>query len=255
MNCHISLAMPRLELRDRAERLDLLTRLLSDRPGITATELARELDVSVRSIFRDLRSLRDRGLAVDASRGRGGGLRLPANWGLGRITLAREEALCALLALAIADRLAFPMFATDLARARRKIAAAFPAGERRKVAPLRERIFVGSPASVAVRSSYSVPPTPVMRRLQVAFVDERPIRAEYVKEGGELSVRRLDPHALVINWPAWYLVAYDHSRGSARTFRLDRFVGVDIESGSFAPRAAELVREVLQSAGVEVDRI
>jgi predicted DNA-binding transcriptional regulator YafY len=94
-----------------------------------------------------------------------------------------------------------------------------------------------------------------MRRLQAAFVDERPIRAEYVKEGGESSVRRLDPHALVINWPAWYLVAYDHSRRDARTFRLDRFATVDIESGTFAPRASQIVRDVLQSAGVELDRV
>lgn len=94
-----------------------------------------------------------------------------------------------------------------------------------------------------------------MRPLQAAFVDERTIRAEYVKEGGESSHRRLDPHALVINWPGWYIVAYDHSRGDARTFRLDRFVTVDAEPGTFAPRAADIVRQALQSAGVELDRV
>ena len=94
-----------------------------------------------------------------------------------------------------------------------------------------------------------------MRRLQVAFVEERVIRVEYAKEGGELSTRRLEPHALVINWPAWYLMAFDHLRGDARTFRLDRFVAVELEEERFRPRPGDMVRELIEANGVNLERV
>jgi predicted DNA-binding transcriptional regulator YafY len=247
--------MPTMRRGPRSDRLDLLARVLRDRPGVTAGELAGALGVSVRSVFRDLDALRERGYPIEASRGRGGGLRLHANWGLGRVLLSRDEALCTLLGLAVAERLRFPMFAAEIGRARRKVADAFPTTERRRIAPLRERIFIGEAASAEVRRSYREPAAAPTRQLQVAFVDERIVRAEYVKEGGEPSERRLEPHALVINWPAWYLMAYDHLRGEPRTFRLDRFVSVEIEAGTFRPRAGQLVRELLASTGVVLDRV
>jgi predicted DNA-binding transcriptional regulator YafY len=94
-----------------------------------------------------------------------------------------------------------------------------------------------------------------MRRLQVAFVDERIITAEYVKENGDPSIRRLEPHALVINWPAWYLMAHDYTRGSSRTFRLDRFITVEVETAVFQPKPREMVRELLEATGVVLDRV
>ena len=242
--------MPIVDPRNRTDRLDLLARVLRDRPGVTAGDLAHELGVSVRSIFRDLDTLRERGYPIESARGRGGGLRLHANWGLGRVLLSRDEALCALLGLAVADKLGFPMFAAEVARARRKLADAFPTAERRRIAPLRERILGGGAASAAVRRSYREPAAAPTRQLQVAFVEERVVRAEYAKEGGALSRRRLEPHALVINWPAWYLVAHDHLRGESRTFRLDRFVTVDIEADTFRPRPRQFLQELLDSTGV-----
>lgn len=230
----------------RVDRLDLLARVLRDRPGITVAHLARELGVSSRSVFRDLDHLRERGYPIEADRGRGGGLRLHASWGLGKVLLSSEEALCTLLSLAISEKLSFPMFSSDVARARKKIVDAFPTSERKKIAPLRERIFIGHPASSHVRSTYTNPTVTAMRRLQVAFVRETTVRADYVKESGEFSTRRLEPHALLINWPAWYLLGFDHLRGEPRTFRFDRFRNVDIEEGApFRARPREIAATVL----------
>ena len=230
----------------RIERLDLLTRVLRDRPGITVADLARALNVSARSVFRDLDHLRERGYPIEADRGRGGGVRLHASWGLGRVLLSSEEALCTLLSLAISEKLGFPMFSLDVSRARKKIVDAFPSAERKRIAPLRERIFVGRPASASVRGTYSSPESTVMRQLQVAFVREIIVRAEYVKETGEPSDRRLEPHALLIAWPAWYLLAYDHLRSEPRTFRFDRFRTVTVEQGStFRARPREIATAIL----------
>lgn len=230
----------------RVDRLDLLTRVLRDRPGITVAQLARELGISARSVFRDLDHLRGRGYPIEADRGRGGGVRLHASWGLGRVLLSSEEALCTLLSLAISEKLSFPMFASEVSRARKKIVDAFPSSERKKIAPLRERIFIGRPASATVRSSYVSPPVTAMRRLQVAFVREMTVRADYVKESGESSTRRVEPHAMLINWPAWYLLGFDHLRGEPRTFRFDRFRNVEVEDGApFRARPHEIAALML----------
>jgi predicted DNA-binding transcriptional regulator YafY len=94
-----------------------------------------------------------------------------------------------------------------------------------------------------------------MRRLQVAFVQERVVRATNAREDGVASERRLEPHALVINWPAWYLMAYDHLRGEPRTFRLDRFSAVEVEEGTFRPRPRDMVRDLVATNGVTLGRI
>ena len=239
----------------RIDRLDMLARVLRDRPGISARELAGELGVSMRSIFRDLGALRDRGFPVESARGRGGGMRLRGNWGLGRVLLSREEALCTLLGLAVAEKLGMPLFASELGRARRKIGDAFPSVEQRRLAPLRERIFVGQPASAAVRASYGRADAGVTRRLQSAFVELRVVTVGYSREDGHRSVRSVEPHALVINWPAWYLLARDLERGVTRTFRLDRFISVDPENATFTSMAPAMVREVLESSGVAFARV
>jgi predicted DNA-binding transcriptional regulator YafY len=239
----------------RADRLDLVARTLRDRPGLTAADLAEALGVSQRSIFRDLDTLRERGFPIEGSRGRGGGLRLHPNWGLGRVLLSHEEALCTLLSLAISEKVGMPMFAGATGRARRKIVDAFPMSERRRIAPLRERIFVGVPASARVRASYSDPEAAPSRALQAAFVAEQRVVADYMREDGEVSERTLEPHALVINWPAWYLVAFDLSRGASRTFRMDRFRRVHALPDTFRSRPSEMVSELLARPDVELQRV
>ena len=234
------------------DRLDLLIRTLRDRPGVTCAELARELGVSERTVFRHLDALRERGYPVEAARGRGGGVRLHPNWGLGRVLLSTEEALCALLSLAVSEKLGFPMFAAELPRVRRKLVDAFPAGERRRLGPLRERIFIGAPASAEVRASYGPPPAAVTRPLQAAFVAAVAVDAVYVNERGERLARRVEPHALLINWPAWYVLGFDHLRGACRTFRCDRFETVAGDArATFRPRPREVLAAASGGDGLE----
>ncbi len=240
----------------RVDRLDLLARVLRDRPGITVGALARDLGVSVRSVFRDIDHLRERGYPIEADRGRGGGLRLHPSWGLGKVLLSSEEALCTLLSLAISEKLSFPIFSAEVSRARKKIVDAFPTAERKRIAPLRERIFVGRPASAAVRGSYTTPDAAVMRPLQVAFVKEVMVTAEYVKETGESSTRGIEPHAMLINWPAWYLLGFDHLRGEPRMFRFDRFRGARLEeTRPFRARASEYAEKLQCHSQLTVDSV
>ena len=241
--------------RDRADRRDLILRRLADRPGTTAVELADEFATSVRTIFRDLDTLRDRGYPVESSRGRGGGLRMAPRWGLGRVLLAREEALAALVALAIAERMGQPVFGEELGRARRRLMDAFPSGERRRLVPLRVRVVVGAPASAAVAASYGVPAPASMRVLQAAFADARVMEMSYHRGDGQRSMRTIEPHVLLINWPAWYVLAWDHGRDAARTFRADRIVTATALAATFVPRPSALVTAAMGQHGRGVEQV
>ena len=229
---------------DRNSRLDEMLRLLRDRPGITASDLADQLGTSVRSVFRDAAYLRERGYPIESSRGRGGGLRLHPNWGLGRVLWSTEEALGLLVSLALTERLALPMFGSGLGKARKKLVDAFPSHERRRLTPLRERVMVGPPASAGVAASYRAPKDGAVRALQSAFVQERLVTVAYVREDGERSERRVEPHAILLNWPAWYLIGFDHLRKGVRTFRLDRFESVREEAEGFRPRPRAILAEI-----------
>jgi predicted DNA-binding transcriptional regulator YafY len=247
---HIS-AMPRLS---RADRLDLLTRLLRDRPGATTADLAGELGVSPRSLFRDLDALRERGLPVESSRGRGGGLRVNPSWGVGRVLFSRDEAISVLIGLAIAEKLGFPLFGRSIRRARVTITDAFPSHERRRIAPLRDRIFIGTPASARVRESYRFPAAAAMAHVEAAFVEERRLDIEYLREDGTASRRVIEPHALVINAPAWYVIGLDLSRAGTRTFRLDRVKTAAALTDRFRAHPRSMVAD-LTEAGVLLEHL
>ncbi|HEY0970325.1 MAG TPA: WYL domain-containing protein, partial [Gemmatimonadales bacterium] len=139
------------------------------------------------------------------------------------------------------------------ARARRRLADAFPQGDRHRVAALRERIFVGPAASASVLDTYAETRPRPMRRLQGAFVEARVIVAQYQAPGHEPTLRRLEPHALAINLPAWYLVAVDHSRGGAACIlRLDRISAVEVLDDGFVPRPQAVLRDARGDAALPV---
>jgi predicted DNA-binding transcriptional regulator YafY len=94
-----------------------------------------------------------------------------------------------------------------------------------------------------------------MSVLQAPFVSEGMVDATYLREDGMASTRRLEPHAIVINWPAWYLLAFDYLRGEPRTFRFDRFTAVVARAERFAPRPREFARLVLDERDVPIQAV
>lgn len=229
----------------RSERLEILLRRLVDRPGVTVEALCKDLGVSPRSLYRDLRLLREKGYPIEGSVGRGGGLRLHPSYGLGKIQLSAEQSIAVLLSVAISEKLNLPFFAEDLKPARQKIAGAFGSSQKAVIKRLQERIFVGAHASEKVVLSYSAPKSEIARIVQQSFVTEKCLTLKYINEKNEVSTRLVEPHGIFINFPAWYLITFDHLRKIPRTFRLDRIITA-IESGqSFRPQAEKIFNELV----------
>lgn len=226
--------MTRATTLSRLERLDRLTgRLKADGP-LVLKDIAAEFGVSQRTLSRDIHILRERGLPVEADRGRGGGVRLHWSWGVGRLTLSHREAVDLLVSLAVAEQMKSPILMANLAPIRRKLVASFSRDDRARIKRLRSRILVGQSASVVVLSAFAPPPGGVVERLHEAFLMTRRARIRYRDGSGALTERTVEPHYLLLNYPVWYALCWDHLRNEVRTFRCDRLLQVQPGEETFA---------------------
>jgi predicted DNA-binding transcriptional regulator YafY len=219
------------------DRLDRVLGLLASRPSWTAPELAEELGVCVRTIRRDLSRLSARGVPIESDAGRGGGIRVPPRTGLGRVQLNAQELLDLLLALALAERLESPLLLSTLKSLRQKLAASFPPEERARVGKLRQRILVG-PTARSISATWKPPRAAVLRPLQEAFFEQRALELTY-RASDTSTVRVVEPHYLLLSWPAWYLLVWDHLRGAVRMLRVDRIEAASVQAATFQVRDSE----------------
>lgn len=214
---------------------DQVLGVLSDGQVWTGQRLAERSGLSLRTVRRAIAALREQGLAIDTDVGRGGGLRLGRHAGLPRVRLDHHEAVSLLFALALAESLRLPLLGSGLRPLRTKLAATFPARQRSAIDRLRNRILIGDAASEAVRASWRAPDAGPARLLQEAFIGSRVVRFRYLSQDRRASVRCVEPQYLLLNHPAWYLLAMDRDLGAGRTFRLDGVHQVQVQDASFSP--------------------
>ncbi|MCV3767474.1 helix-turn-helix transcriptional regulator [Rhizobium sp. TRM95796] len=224
--------------RSRFERLDATAARLKDDAGLTAKDLAEQLGVSLRTVSRDLALLRDRGVPVEADRGRGGGVRLPRNWGVGKLSLTYREAVELLVCLAIAEQLPSPWLIANLAAVRRKLVASFAPSLKDKIAGLRSRILIGGSASAAVVESFSPLGAEITEALLTGFLEQKRVRLSYRDVEGRLTGREIEPQWLLLNAPVWYVMGWDYKREAVRSFRCDRILEAHLSETPFTLRPA-----------------
>ncbi|WP_163861553.1 helix-turn-helix transcriptional regulator [Myxococcus eversor] len=220
-----------------SDRLDRVLGLLASRPSWTASELAEELDVCVRTIRRDLSRLAARGVPIESDAGRGGGVRVPPRTGLGRVQLDTREALDLMLALALVEQLGSPLLLSTLKGLRQKLSASFPPEERSRVSGLRRRILIG-PSSRNVTATWKAPRAAVLRPIQEAFFEQRALELTY-RANDVSTLRVVEPHYLLLSWPAWFLLVWDHLRGAVRMLRVDRIESARLTGLTFRLRGSE----------------
>ncbi len=187
----------------RADRLIALILLLQARGRVTAPELAAQLEVSARTIYRDLDALSAAGVPVYAERGTGGGIALPDGYRVDLTALNREEA-SALFLSSVPGPLADLGAGQVLDAALRKLSAALPAAARQEAEAARQRVHL-DPAEWWQTHE----PVPYLRTIQEAVWQDRRLRLSYRRRGGGVATRLVDPYGLVAKASVWYLVAAD----------------------------------------------
>jgi predicted DNA-binding transcriptional regulator YafY len=202
----------------RASRLVQLLLLLQTTGKMTASRLADELEVSVRTIYRDIEALSAAGVPIYAESGPGGGVRLVDGYRTRLTGLTAEEAEA--LALSGLPGAASELgLGTVLAAAQLKVDAALPPELRTRAVRMRERFHLDAPGWFAREEA-----TPHLALLSRAVWDERRVEIRYAKREGDESKRVLDPLGLVLKAGVWYLVARSGRARALRTFRVSRVV-------------------------------
>jgi predicted DNA-binding transcriptional regulator YafY len=216
----------------RATRLVSLLLLLQTRGLLTAAEVADRLEVSVRTVHRDVESLAAAGVPVEAVRGPAGGYRLAGGYRTRLTGLTGDEAE-ALFAAGMPGPAAELGLGGELAAARLKLLAALPQ-ELQERATRASRLF-----HLDTRGWFRAEDTvPHLPTLASAVWQGCRARIRY-REGGAVVQRTIDPLGLVLKGGAWYLVA--HRSAGMRVYRVSRVVSVRaLEEAFERPSAFEL---------------
>ncbi|MFF7984739.1 helix-turn-helix transcriptional regulator [Streptomyces sp. NPDC007901] len=228
-----------------ARLLQLLSLLQTPRewPG---GELADRLQVSRRTVRRDIDRLRELGYPVEASKGSDGGYRLVAGKAMPPLLLDDEEAVAIAVGLRAGAGHAVAGVDEASVRALAKLEQVLPARLRHRVSTLQAAttpLTSGDGASIAPET-LTVMASAVAGREKLRFV--------YRAADGSETRRQAEPYRLVSTGRRWYLVAYDLDRDDWRTFRVDRVSEPFATGARFAPRelptgsAAEYLRRSIQ---------
>ncbi|WP_296606400.1 YafY family protein [Nocardioides sp.] len=229
-----------------ARMLRLLSLLQTHRywPG---GELSARLEVSPRTLRRDIDRLRELGYAVDAVRGVAGGYQLRAGGQLPPLVLEDDEAVTIAVALRTAASGAVAGMEETAIQALTKVIGVMPPKLRRRMDAVHSQTdgvpWGGGPALDAG----------VLTTLAQACRDDEPVSFHYTARDGAATERRVEPYRLVCLGRRWYLVAYDRDRQDWRCFRVDRVSAPRASGQRFVPRtlpapdAPTFVRAGIQS--------
>jgi predicted DNA-binding transcriptional regulator YafY len=230
---------------DTATRLLRLLTLLQTRPVWSGSVLAAQLEVTTRTVRRDVTRLRELGYPIVATAGLDGGYRLGAGGELPPLLLDDDEAIAVVLGLSTASIAGVVGVDEASSRVLTKLDQVLPPRIRQRVAELSATVVdtrAGRTGEVAVDAPrlFTIA-RHCARREQLWF--------RYVARDGAETRRRTEPYRLVRVRDRWYLVAYDLQRTDWRTFRVDRMVDL-VEGGARFERGPVPDAGALVTAGL-----
>jgi predicted DNA-binding transcriptional regulator YafY len=202
-------------MSETSSRLLELLSLLQARRDWPGAELAERLEVSGRTIRRDVERLRALGYPVESLTGPAGGYRLRAGTAMPPLLLDEDEAIAVAVGLGTAARASVDGIEETSIRALVKLEQVLPAHLRRRVSAL------GS-ATIAPRVAGPTVDPQHLTVIAGACRESECLRFAYQGRDGSHTRREVEPHSLVNLGRRWYLVAWDRRRDDWRTFRVDR---------------------------------
>ncbi len=229
----------------KADRLLSVLMLLQARGRATERELAEQLEVSRRTIHRDLEALSAARVPVVALRGSQGGWELDKGWRT-QVPALDESELRALL-MAQPRAAGHPRLAAAAQSALNKLIAALPGPMREQAAAMREKLHVDPTGWYDTGEDLSQ-----LNVVQDAVARDRRLAFDYTKANGEKAPRTVDPLGLVAKGMSWYLVA--RGANGIRTYRVSRMESVTALAGSFERPPRFDLAEFWKQSTAELDR-
>lgn len=218
-------------------RHDAIVRTLRRNGTSTVDELATEVGASRRTVLRDISALRDEGFVIHSDVGRGGGLQLDPQSMQTKARLTVPEVFALLISVA-AMRAAGNLPFSELADAGlAKIERALPSDKVKDLRAFLECLHIGKLSPLQDLSDMGKMDVDLLSAFEAAFLGRRMIRFAYRDAKGRKTSRMVEPQAMLILPPLWYLVGWDPSRDDFRHFRMDRISAPEVvEDSTFRRR-------------------
>ena len=212
---------------ETSARLLQLLAILGERRAWTGPELVERLEVTPRTLRRDVDRLRRLGYPIDSTSGPAGGYALAAGRGVPPLSFEPDEVVAVALGLSLVELEAGTSRVRDGAlAAAAKVEQVLPARLRDRLRRLRAGVHSQGPPS----------PLGLVAELAAACADARVATFVYARADGVESDREAEPHGVTLVDGRWYLVAYDRGRSAWRTFRVDRIASPVRLGSGFVPR-------------------
>ncbi len=218
-------------------RQDAIVRSLRRTGTSTIADLAREVGASRRTVLRDISALRDEGFVIHSEPGRGGGLQLDPQSVQTTARLSITEIFALLISVA-SMRAAGNLPFSDLADSGlAKIEKALPGDKVRDLRRFLDCLYVGQLAPQVDISDMGTMDSALLLAFETAFLQRLYLRFQYCDAKGAVTNRNVEPQAMLILPPLWYLVAWDPARRDFRHFRMDRIIKPEcVEGATFRRR-------------------
>ncbi len=203
-------------------RHDAIVRSLRRNGTSTVDALAEEVGASRRTVLRDIGALRAEGYVIHSDVGRGGGLQLDPQSMQTRAKLSVPEVFALLISVA-AMRAAGNLPFSELADAGlAKIEKALPSDKVKDLRAFLECLHIGQLSPLQDLSDMGKMDPDLLGAFETAFLGRHFIRFDYSDAKGRKTERQVEPQAMLILPPLWYLVGWDPARDDFRHFRMDR---------------------------------
>ena len=213
-------------------RQDAIVRSLRRNGTSTVAALAEEVGASRRTVLRDIIALRDEGFVIHSEPGRGGGVQLDPQSVQTTPRLSVAEVFALLVSVAsvrAAGSLPFSKLAdSGLA----KIEKALPSDKVRGLRRFLDCLYVGKLSPRVDLSDLGVMEATLLPAFETAFLQQLHLQFRYRDKKGTASNRQVEPQAMLVLPPLWYLVGWDPARNGIRHFRMDRIIEPSVVQGA-----------------------
>lgn len=218
-------------------RHDAIVRSLRRSGTATVDDLATEVGASRRTVLRDIGALRDDGFVIHTECGPGGGVQLDPQSIQTTTRLSVTEVFALLISVAATRAAGTLPFSATADAGLAKIEKALPSDKVRDLRRFLDCLYVGQLSPHQDLSDMGAIDPGLLPAFEVGFLQRQHMRFRYRDAKGRQTDRMVEPQAMLILPPLWYIVAWDADRADFRHFRMDRISGPEIVEGtSFRPR-------------------